>query len=647
MRQVRPSSGHGDRRELERRPGLDGMRAIAVAAVVAFHLDRLPGGNLGVDAFLVISGWVITSALLASVDPTARRLDLSSFWSARVRRLLPASAVTLVVVSVVWSALEIPVTSLRRDVLFALGWAANWGTITSGGDYWARFDEASPVAHFWSLAVEEQFYLVWPVVLWVVIRAGGRARTVGWVALALAAASVTTMIALFDPSNPTDTYLNTGARAHSLLLGAAAAVASLAAVDRPWIGRTVRVAVLPAAGAVAAILILGDEGSTWLYRWGFPTFAAGMAVVVMWVAELHQGGPLGHPALRWVGDRSYGIYLWHWPVILLLAPPRVDLGPGRDAACIGLSVALASASHRWLEQPIRRSTRVTWRWAPGIALATLAACALVLTRGDAPTTERVAEASVVTLPPPPALTAATGDDLRTSTSSAQSAALPSSPARVLVVGDSTAVQLADTLMAEALARPSELAVASHAFGGCGLSASTDGRLHSALVGGKIELHDLSGCAGAWEEALQRISREQIDVVLVSIGAWDGTDIHRPEGDVVSVLEPAGRRLIGDSYRAFVAGAEAAGARVEWVLPADLKLGWGRFDTVLDDPERWAALRALIRSLEVGEIDLGAWLVAKGLDGPDGRPDGVHLATAVRERFVAELVLPELLAPPNA
>jgi hypothetical protein len=218
---------------------------------------------------------------------------------------------------------------------------------------------------------------------------------------------------------------------------------------------------------------------------------------------------------------------------------------------------------------------------------------------------------------------------------------------VLVVGDSTAVQLADTLMAEALARPSELAVASHAFGGCGLSASTDGRLHSALVGGKIELHDLSGCAGAWEEALQRISREQIDVVLVSIGAWDGTDIHLPEDDVVSVLEPAGRRLIGDSYRAFVAGAEAAGARVEWVLPADLKLGWGRFDTVLDDPERWAALRALIRSLEVGEIDLGAWLVAKGLDGPDGRPDGVHLATAVRERFVAELVLPELLAPPNA
>jgi peptidoglycan/LPS O-acetylase OafA/YrhL len=609
------------------------MRAIAVAAVVAFHLGRLPGGNLGVDAFLVISGWVITRALLAGVDGAARRLDLSSFWSGRVRRLLPASAVTLVVVSAVWTALGIQVTSLRRDVLFALGWAANWGTITSGGDYWAGFDEASPVAHFWSLAVEEQFYLVWPVVLWLLVRAGVRTGTVGWVALALAGASVTTMVVLFDPSNPTDTYLHTGARAHSLLLGAAAAVASLAAGDRQWIGRTVRLSVVPSAAAVLAILVLADEGSTWLYRWGFPTFALAMAVVVMWVAELPQGGFLGHPALRWVGDRSYGIYLWHWPVILLFAPPRVDRGPLRDAACIALSLGLAEASHRWLEQPVRRSTRVTWRWAPGIALATLAACALVLSRGAPHSRESVAAASVVTLPP-----------VATPTNAARSAAPPSIPRRVLVVGDSTAVHLADTLVAEAWARPSELAVASHAFGGCGLSAWPDGRLHAGTdADGSVELFDLGSCAGEWERALRRIGTEQIDVVLVSIGPWDGTDIHRPEGDIVSVLEPAGRQLIGDAYRAFAAGAEAAGARVVWVLPADVKLGWGRFDTVLDDPERWVGLRALIRSLHVGHIDLGAWLAAEGLEGPDGRPDGVHLATAVRQRFVTELVLPEVLA----
>jgi hypothetical protein len=384
-------------------------------------------------------------------------------------------------------------------------------------------------------------------------------------------------------------------------------------------GRTVRVAVLPAAGAVVAILVLGDEGSTWLYRWGFPTFAVAMAVVVMWVAELHQGGPLGHPALRWVGDRSYGIYLWHWPVILLLAPPRVELGPARDAACIALSVALAWASHRWLEQPIRRSTRVTWRWAPGIALATMAACALVLTRDDAPTTERVAEASVVTLPPPPTPTTAAGDDAGTVKSTVRSAALRPTPPRVLVVGDSTAVHLADTLMAEAWARPSELAVASHAFGGCGLSASTDGRLHSSEVDGTIKLHDLSGCAGAWERALQRISTEHFDVVLVSIGPGTARTRHGHP-------PTAGRRRVRP---------RAAGTAAHRRLLAGPSR-WGR------RPPALAWCGSSLRSLGVGAIDLGAWLAAEGLVGPDGRPDGVHLATAVRERFVTEPVPPELL-----
>ena len=142
------------------------------------------------------------------------------------------------------------------------------------------------------------------------------------------------MVLLFDPANPTDTYLHTGARAHSLLLGAAAATVSMASRTRPWIGQTVRVAVLPAAAAVVAVLLLSDEHSSWLYRWGFPTFAVAMAVVVMWAAERRGGGVLGHPSLVWIGDRSYGIYLWHWPVILLLAPPRIEqMGPWRDIAC--------------------------------------------------------------------------------------------------------------------------------------------------------------------------------------------------------------------------------------------------------------------------------------------------------------------------
>ncbi len=294
------------------RPGVDGIRALAVAAVLLFHLDRLPGGNLGVDAFFVVSGWLITSKLLSEADRSGT-VDARRFWTRRLRRLMPASMAVLITIAVVWPLADIEVPSLRRDI----GWAAvslsNWGTISGGGDYWARFGEPSPVAHYWSLAIEEQFYLVWPFVLLAIIAVSRSVRhTVAWVCAAGAVGSIVLMNVMFDPLDPTATYMNTFTRAHTLLIGAAAgAMTTVLADGHLRFGRAAR-RMAPIAAVVAlAVMSASSEASTWMFRWGFPLFAAAMVVVVVAVADGAAEPTMASRPMRWLGDRSYGLYLWH------------------------------------------------------------------------------------------------------------------------------------------------------------------------------------------------------------------------------------------------------------------------------------------------------------------------------------------------
>ena len=721
--QVRDAEAHG----ADYRPGLDGLRAISVSAVLAFHLDRLPGGNLGVDAFFVISGWLITWKLLDEKNRHGS-IALRRFWTARARRLMPASVCVLIAVGVAWPLAGIDVPTLRADIVWAALWSSNWGTIRGGGDYWARFGELSPITHFWSLAIEEQFYVVWPLTVVAVTRWRRSRLAVGLTSGALALGSIAVMVIIADPGNPTPAYMNTFARAHTLLIGAAAAAITTrrpVRAARGLVGGRVARRAFPFAAAAAVWLVLASSpSSAWLFRWGFPTFAVAMAIVVVAVADGAAIRVLASPPMRWISERSYGLYLWHWPVFLLLTPTRAGFGGVTlDAVRVLTAVAVSDASYRWVETPIRRGRMLSVRWVPigaAVAVASVIAVAVM----TVPTPTRGEAASVVTLPPAPsshsgadagsatptasdsrsmsvsasvpvpvpdefaARSRATGSaaggpteiSRRTPSSTAAPAATqpdtakpgttpagttPASttlagtsstvaeavqpiltlPVRVLVAGDSTAQHLAGAMLPFAAQHPNDVVAGSAAFPGCGLTAARDGRRHGFTnQRGEHELIDLSGCIDQWTAMPGRVSGpEQIDVVLIQIGPWDGADIYLPDGRVVSIADPEGYGLVVEAYTSFVQQMREAGAIVVWVTPVDIELQWGAVDDPMNDPARWAKLRAIIDALPVTQIDLAGWLTAAGLDGPLGRPDGVHLTADAADRFVREAVAPALAA----
>ena len=369
-------------------PGLDGLRAIAVIAVLLYHADLawIPGGFLGVEVFFVISGYLITALLLAEWRQRGR-IDLKTFWLRRARRLLPALYV-LLVVTLAFAVVFLPgeVAGLRGDVLAAFGYVTNWYLIFGQESYFEAVGRPSLLKHLWSLAVEEQFYLIWPPVLALGLAIGAtrlRRRRVLTVALSGAAASAVAMALLYTPGvDPSRIYYGTDTRATGLLCGAALAFLWVPGdKHRPSEARHYRLE-LPGRGrfrrwwgwaAPLLLDILGFAalgGLVWLclrlgefepslYRGGFALVGLATAATIMAVVHPSTGigsRVLGSAPLRWVGVRSYGIYLWHWPVFMVTRP---DLDVPFDgwsllALRLGATVLLADLSYRYIETPIRR-----------------------------------------------------------------------------------------------------------------------------------------------------------------------------------------------------------------------------------------------------------------------------------------------------
>lgn len=351
--------------------GLDGLRAVAVALVVVYHLfpgSPLRGGFVGVDVFFVISGFLITSLLLrpSRLGRLSSPRRLIDFWRRRARRLLPALAVVITVcATAAWLLGGDLLVGMGRQVLGAATFSYNWLAVADGTDYFAA-TAPELFRNFWSLAVEEQFYVVWPLLLPLVLLIPGRWPRVALLLIA-AGGSAWWMSQLVAAGDVTRAYFGTDAHAFGLLIGIALALAVADMPDRVWMRsrRVLTGALLIGLIGIAAVVVAAlqpetPDAATFPGALLLATLGSALAVFAgVWPGSWF-GRALDVQPLKWIGDRSYGIYLWHWPVLVLMLVGTQRFGPEAGvpvwtgALALVVSVGAAAASYRFVELPFRR-----------------------------------------------------------------------------------------------------------------------------------------------------------------------------------------------------------------------------------------------------------------------------------------------------
>lgn len=603
-----------------------------MAAVVVYHLspDLLPGGFLGVSVFFVLSGYLITSLLFREGQGTGR-IGLARFWGRRFRRLLPAALVGLVVAvgvaAVAGDAHQL--RTLPGDVTAAALYVANWRFIAQGAPYGAHYLQPSVVQHYWSLAIEEQFYVVVALTAALLARFARRRSTWMLVLGAMALASMAATVAL-GPGDETRIYFGTGTRAFELLAGALLAViidGRIGTTHRPRHRQRLQVLGLAAGALLAVALVTVSIDTRAVYRGGL-WVAAGLTVLVVLAARVP--GPVGR-ALSWrpltaLGLVSYGVYLYHWPLFIWLSPERTGLDWARLAVVrLGATAALAVASYVLVEQPIRHQ-----RWPLGTPRwVALAGCAGLLMMGGAVAVGSQAQARAVVAAPDIVLPTTSVPPPFTPVGTA----VIGPPHRVLFLGDS---MLHDSFPAMQAGLAVQ-GIDASAIGGPGQSLMSDqgrwlGKLSEAVAAQDPDVVVLESCCGT-EEPWIDSSGQPFD--SASFGYWD-----------------AWRRLADDA----TARAGARGARVLWVVPppadGDKSLWYGAIR------ERMVNVTEVERAIVTAQPAVGLvdWGVLAAPDGsyaaalPDtsGNPvpiraaDGVHFSPA-GQALQAKVTVEQLLA----
>jgi peptidoglycan/LPS O-acetylase OafA/YrhL len=683
---ARPLGQQGS--ELTYRPALDGLRGVAVLAVLLYHggVGWAAGGFLGVEAFFVLSGYLITSLLLAEWEKDGT-VHLGNFWARRARRLLPA-LFCLVVVTSIYEIVAGPghaVPDFGADALATLLYIGNWHQIWTGNGYFAQAALVSPLQHTWSLAIEEQFYLVWPLVVLGMLsrfrrrhsgdRPGEPDRLSGrrlWPLLVLAVAGAVgsaaeTAVLYGNGAGVNRVYYGTDTRAEGLLVGAAFATAL--AIRRRLASRSRSAPAIPArAGALAGLAGAAGMGlgiaeatgsSSWLYRGGW----LGFDLCVVGVLAAAVSGPGRSPVrllletapLRAVGLISYGLYLWHFPLYLVLDEQATGLsGAGLLVARLGASLAVATASFFLVEQPIRQ------RRVRGVPLRMLAAAATAAVVALVPLAWSL---DAPQLAPEPRLAAAPVPDARSghvtctvpvpgatgSLLSPRRAVLHvCPPLRVLGVGDSIGVTLGVQLTLDAARYGVYFANEAHL--GCSFTPprapggrSGPGGSGAAspgwqVIAAGVPTTENPSCLGLYPRWRAYERELHAEAVVVEMGYWDTAD-WLEHGRVVHIGEPAFDRTLHDRMVALVRtlGSQRVPViflTVPVVDPPPLPNGSPEPQA---SPARNREINAMFAALarqypgEVHVYDISPWVTPGGrfstyVDGSVCRDsDGVHFA----------------------
>ncbi|MBI2704165.1 MAG: acyltransferase [Actinobacteria bacterium] len=646
---------------LTHRPALDGLRGLAVLGVMAFHAQRLTGGYLGVDLFFVLSGFLITSLLLGE-RARSGSIALGAFWARRARRLLPALLLVLAVVAVAVSFLSpaADANAFRGDGLATLFYVANWKAIFASNNYWALFDAPSPLQHAWSLAIEEQFYVLWPLVVAAVLVWWRRsARAILAVALGGAAISVAAMVVASRDGDTTRAYFGTDTRMAAILLGA-----GLAAAFHLWGHvRTARsrlvleiVAVVGVGWLAYAWVAVGGQ-DLFLYRGGF-VLSELAALAIIAAATHERRGPVGAALswrpLCWVGLVSYGLYLWHWPIFVFADEARVPLA---GLALLGFKVALtfavATASFYLVERPIRRGAMTTRTAAVAAPVAFAVTLLLVLAAPARPQASTVSSDDVAArLSAVASGSAAPSGGPQSGPQSDGSAAVAASgrvgarqalgrDPRVLVLGDSVAF----TIAAGVIPYQQQLGVQtqSGAVIACGV-ARGDGRIKTPDGTIATESAACNDWANRWPAT---IASFQPDVVLLTLG-WPGHTSRYVEGEWRQPCDPVFDRW----YEGEVRAAIDVLARQQVPLAMTTAAYYRSPRAPAGTDAKTDCLNSLYRRVAADQgvriIDLAGWVCPDGQcreqqDGVVLRPDGLHFDGPAGV-IAGAWVLDELLTP---